>query len=67
MYDSDHPFRLFNQPLYAKPYIALRKLIEQFPPLRRLFSLHIKLLHTHDQPPRVVHADATILNDKTLA
>lgn len=64
---SDHPLRLFNQPLYLKPCIALRKHVEQFPPPWRLFPLHIKLLHAHDQPPGVIHADTTVLYHDALA
>jgi hypothetical protein len=65
-YNLHNLLRLINQPLNFKPTISPRKLPQQLPPSLPFHTLHIELLHAHDQPPRLVHTDALILHYRAL-
>ena len=55
-----------DKSFHPESCVTCRELIEQLSSPLAFFTLHVKLLHAHDQPPCLVYADAPVLHDKAL-
>ena len=67
MYSLQSLLGLVNQPLNLKPCISRCELLQQLPSPDTLLTLNVELLHAHEQPSRLIDADAPVLNYETLA